>query len=147
MATMNASTMTVLEAPQVAVVSSNKLASRSSVPFNNGGLPSMTFVRARSVRPLSLRAGNTDDLPDMSRDSPSSTGGISQKAREIAEKTAVTFDGVKEDVEEKLTEGGNALRSKTGDVVYGVQRNAAGVGNDATEKANEAQTKYTKGKE
>jgi len=133
--------MAVLGTSQVAAVPSN---TSSSVSFSSGGAPSMAFVRARSVRPLRATG---DNKRDMSPDSPSSTGGISEKAKEVAEKTAAVFDGVKEDVESKLKDDGRDLRSKTGDVVYGAQRNAEGVGNDAMQKAMDAQTKFTKGKE
>jgi hypothetical protein len=44
-----------------------------------------------------------------------------------------------------LKDGVRTLRSKTGDVIYDATRNAKDVGNDATQKNIEAQTKYTKG--
>ncbi|CAM6097250.1 unnamed protein product [Calypogeia fissa] len=129
MAAMNASTMVVLGGAQVAI-SSNGFASKNSVSFSSGRVPSMAFVRARSVRPLSVRAGVSDDKPDM----PSSTGGITEKAQQVADKTAAVLDGVKEDVEGMLKDEGRDLKSKTGDVKYGAQRNAAGGGSDTKGK-------------
>ncbi|CAM6128346.1 unnamed protein product [Calypogeia fissa] len=122
MAAMNASTMAVLGGAQVAV-SSDGFASKNSVSFSSCRVPSMAFVRARSVRPLSVRAGASDDKAEM----PSSTGGITEKAKETADKTAAVLDGVKEDVEGLLKDDGRDLKSKTGDVKYGAQRNAPGV--------------------
>jgi len=147
MAAMNAS-MAVLAAPQVAVA--DRLASRSSVSFNNGGLRTMTFVRARVAGPLSARASFSQDTNRPGNKKPdieSSTGHITDKAREVAEKTGAVFDGVKEKAEDLLTDSGRELKSKTEDVVsYGSNRNADGIGSDVVQKTNEAQTKYTKGK-
>ncbi len=44
-----------------------------------------------------------------------------------------------------MKDGVRTLRSKTGDVIYDATRNDKDVGNDATQKNIEAQTKYTKG--
>lgn len=59
MAAMSASTMAVLGASQVAVVQATSTS--TSVSFSSGGAPSMAFVRARSVRPVVVRAGAPDD--------------------------------------------------------------------------------------
>ncbi|KAG6554124.1 hypothetical protein Mapa_004040 [Marchantia paleacea] len=74
----------------------------------------------------------------------SSTGGITEAAKEMAEKTAVVFDGVRENVMEKLQDDGRDLKSKTGDVNFGAHRNADGIPADSTKRNNQAQSEYTK---
>ncbi|BBN02491.1 hypothetical protein MPTK1_2g15740 [Marchantia polymorpha subsp. ruderalis] len=74
----------------------------------------------------------------------SSTGGITEAAKEMAEKTAVVFDGVKENVMDKLQDNGRDLKSKTGDVNFGAHRNADGIPADSTKRNNQAQSEYTK---
>ncbi|KAL3677712.1 hypothetical protein R1sor_020668 [Riccia sorocarpa] len=74
----------------------------------------------------------------------SSTGGITQAAYDAAEKTAVVFDGVRENVMEKLQDDGRDLKSKTGDVAYGAHRNANHVPSDAKERNIKEQSEYTK---
>ncbi|CAM6012402.1 unnamed protein product [Sphagnum balticum] len=78
-------------------------------------------------------------------DTPSSTGDVTDKARQKASKSR-TLDGEEtESLQERLKDGVRTLRSKTGDVIYDATRNDKDVGNDATQKNIEAQTKYTKG--
>ncbi|KAL2641341.1 hypothetical protein R1flu_008928 [Riccia fluitans] len=74
----------------------------------------------------------------------SSTGGITQAAYDMAEKTAVVFDGVKENVMDKLQDDGRDLKSKTGDVAYGAHRNADHIPSDVTERNIREQSEYTK---
>jgi hypothetical protein len=79
-------------------------------------------------------------------DTPSSTGDVTDKAKQAASKSR-TLDGEEtESFQERLKDGLRTLRSKTGDVVYDATRNDKDVGNDATQKNIDAQTKYTKGK-
>jgi hypothetical protein len=78
-------------------------------------------------------------------DTPSSTGDVTDKAKQMASKSR-TLDGEEtESLQERLKDGVRTLRSKTGDVIYDATRNAKDVGNDAMQKSIDAQTKYTKG--
>jgi hypothetical protein len=77
-------------------------------------------------------------------DTPSSTGDVTDKAKRASKSR--TLDGEEtESLQERLKDGVRTLRSKTGDVIYDATRNAKDVGNDATQKNIDAQTKYTKG--